>query len=111
MATHTKNYYHQLQKESEMGKKQMTFREALIAARPLIASYKVGFICYALARVTGHKRYCKRIERQLEGCASYGRWLCLKHYETWRCMDFRDFRDGRLQWIDYMIAQEEARGR
>ena len=94
-----------------MRKKQMTFREALIAARPLIASYKIAFICYALTHVTGHKRYCRRIERQLEGCASYGGRLYLKYHETWKRMDFRDFRDGRLQWIDYMIAQEEARGR
>ena len=94
-----------------MRKKQMTFREALIAARPLIASYKIAFICYALTHVTGHKRYCRRIERQLEGCASYGGWPDPKYPETRKRMDFRDFRNGRLQWIDYMIAQEEARGR
>ncbi len=94
-----------------MRKKQMTFREALIAARPLIASYKVAFICYALTHVTGHARFSDHIMSQLEGCDSYGGWLYLKHHETWKRMDFRDFRDGRLQWIDYMIAQEEARGR
>lgn len=94
-----------------MRKKQMTFREALIAARPLIASYAKPFICWALERVSGHARFSDHIMSQLEGCDSYDEWLYENHHETWRRMDFRDFRNGRLQWIDYMIAQEEARGR
>jgi hypothetical protein len=84
---------------------EMTFLEALRKIRPLIESGQERYICIALLN-TGSNKYIKRIERQLGGEYTYIGWLITFHPRVrWRMTD-DDFRQGRLQWIDYMIAQE-----
>lgn len=90
----------------------MTFVEALRLARPLIESGKERFICDALSTVVpsayGAAAHRDRIRRYLDGCINYEQWLYIHHYEIYSMMIHRHFRAGRLQWIDYMIAEGEA---
>lgn len=99
----------------------MTFAEALRAVRPMVESGEEVYICWALGAVYRDKggeelrRYQRKIERQLGMCSSYEHWLQDNHPEfyldlprTEHGKSWRDCRVGRLQWIDDMIAKEEA---
>lgn len=84
------------------------FGNALIKARSLIASEAKQYICHAL-QATGGKQYTKRIEKLLVPSFSYCGWLAFNHPEVYTRMTEQDFRQGRLQWMDYLIAQEKAK--
>ena len=87
----------------------MTFLEALREIRPLIESGDQRFICFALQSI-GADQYRGRIKTYLDGACSYGGWVQKYHPLVFREMKkIGAFRDGRLQWIDYMIQQEERR--
>ena len=92
----------------------MTFVEALRAVRPLIESRKHFYICDAFSgtcTASDARRFKGRIMRQLAPYASYQHWVCMNHPHIFYKMNrtFGNFRDGRLQWIDDMIAKEEAK--
>ena len=82
----------------------MTFLEALMAIRPLIASKEQEYICYALSRV-GASQYCGLIEGQLRGLQSYDGWLFIYHRDFYAERG-NDVTPGRLAWIDDMIKRE-----
>ena len=87
-----------------------TFKAALKRIRPLIESGRECFICTALFK-TGNGRFIHRITEQLTGlngsrCPTYDSWLYQYHRETYIKMTDADVVEGRLQWIDHMIAQE-----
>lgn len=86
----------------------MTFVDALKAARVLIADGSYTYICYALFKVSGGK-YAYRIMGQLDGCDTYISWMERFHPSIWNTMAYDDFRDGRLQWIDHLISEEEKK--
>lgn len=96
----------------------MTFVEALRGARVLIANGTQDYICNAIEFQEGihwseAKRYKNRIQAILDigiapydmGC-SYYQWLKRNHPRICRKMTPDNFRQGRLQWIDYLIAEE-----
>lgn len=89
---------------------EMTFLEALRKARPLIESGDQRFICFALSSV-GAGQYKVRLTNLLGSSYTYREWVENHHPLVHREMERipNAFRDGRLQWIDYMIAQEERR--
>jgi len=87
-----------------------TFKQALIKIRPLIKSGEASYICVALY-MTDNFKFDGRIHRQLvdamgNSCSSYEQWMYMTHRAVSRKMTARDYREGRLQWIDHMIAQE-----
>ena len=88
----------------------MTYLEALRKVRPLIESGDQRFICFALRRI-GADQYRGRIKTSLDSTCSYGAWVQKYHAAVFREMERIPcaFRQGRLQWIDYMIQQEERR--
>jgi hypothetical protein len=86
----------------------MTFLKALEKVRPLIADGSRRYICFALSQA-GYSKYRGRIQKQLGPHIIYERWLWHEYPETHSSMDREDFRAGRLQWIDYMIAQERKK--
>lgn len=108
--------------------KKPTFVEVLIKARRHIARGHINHICLAISHVCMREfpnlshtedmqlaaRYRARIEAQLDGCVTYAQWLVRKHprvhkrmMENWPVA----FREGRLQWIDDMIARERMKGK
>jgi hypothetical protein len=44
----------------------------------------------------------------LNGQSVYEHWLQLYHRNVFNRMDYKDIRQARLQWIDWMIAYWEA---
>ena len=89
-------------------KTQITFLQALRKARQLIKNKDHTYICNAL-NVVGGGKYANRVNSQLKGCNTYSEWLSVHHPIIYQVMSVQDFRQGRLQWIDYMIAQEKAK--
>jgi hypothetical protein len=89
----------------------MTFTEALRLARPLIESGEVRSICAAIGCIVpSYEAYMEhehKVLKLLDGSVTYEAWVHRRHPKTWRRMTASDFRDGRLQWIDYMIARED----
>lgn len=89
----------------------MTFLEALHMARPLIERGQVQYICTAMDTWLTEPELCNRVQDQLAPYSVYEDWVAANHPET--CRQMRKvpgaFREGRLQWIDYMIQQEESR--
>lgn len=58
------------------------------------------------------------IGRRLEGLITYGGWVCDYHPDTYYEMcrvsfrgDRRPFQEGRLQWLDSLIAEYEEKTR
>lgn len=93
----------------------MTFLEALKKVRPRIASTlevsritDSDFICDNLRHV-GAPEWRKTISDKIGNVFSYEAWLELNHeevYEQMRRIGQRAFQEGRLQWIDHMIKEE-----
>ena len=86
----------------------MTFKQALIKARVFIEKEKTAWICIALWDSSGHA-FTERIEQQLDGHLFYHAWVKANHPAIYAvmCRTPNAFRQGRLQWIDHMIAQED----
>ena len=82
-----------------------TFKAALKEVRPLIAGGRFRYICEALAYID-NDQFKGRIQALLGEYATYRTWLIHVHGEKYREISRPDERDGRLQWIDHMIAQE-----
>ena len=82
---------------------------ALRKARPLIEYGDRRHICNALVDVR-RGRFRSLIMRRLKGYGTYEVWLASKFPDVFDAMcDIPGaFQQGRLQWIDHMIAQEEA---
>ena len=91
-------------------KTKKTFLSALVAARRKIASGQCYYICWALTHVGG-AAYCWRIREMLGTCISYESWLLRHHPKTYKRMRKIPgaFREGRLQWIDDMIAKDKRK--
>ena len=86
------------------------FGQALIKARPLIEHYRDDYICFALNR-TGGRKFAKYIGELLNPHLSYYSWVYNNHPEIYTQMNATPdaFREGRLQWMDYMIEQERLK--
>lgn len=89
----------------------MTFLEALRKARQLIESGRERFVCLALVEIGAPTEYEQRLNAMLDPWATYDDWLQSNHPSTYSQMQKigpEAFRQGRLQWIDHMISQEES---
>jgi hypothetical protein len=57
------------------------------------------------------KRYSKIIEKQIPNKTSnlrtYERWVRDYHSAAYYNMTYKDFRQGRLQWIDHMLTRKD----
>lgn len=88
----------------------MTFLQALKKVRPLIEGGRYPYICWAF-EMLGAAEHRPRITAQLGRYVSYESWMFHHHpedHERMRTIGRTAFAQGRLAWIDHMIAQEEA---
>lgn len=93
--------------------------DILRAARKRIALYKRDHLCSAIndvrkGTVEQKTALLDWIEAMLQGALSYGAWLKANHPEMFTKMLHTkgSFRQGRLAWVDWMIAEcekEESR--
>lgn len=85
--------------------------KALIDARERIARRRATYICWALddGAIPGYKKAKKLIMKLLNGVTSYNEWLEIHHCREWQDMSYEEFRQGRLQWLDYLIKHERTR--
>jgi hypothetical protein len=85
----------------------LTFKQGLVFARSWLLSGDMTFICHAWPKDSPH---AARLYKQLEGHASYGKWLQSKHFTCFReaIKDRgRGLDLGRVAWIDWMLPQLE----
>lgn len=93
----------------------ITFKETLIKVRELIANDKERFICLAITEVLGayhDLNYRQRIIKQIDFHYTYDDWVDknfpeLQIYKLSRETFNERAKQGRLNWIDYMISQEQ----
>lgn len=75
-----------------------------------------SYICWAIDNVNDasyEQRFALKrwISKMLDGYSSYESWLCGKEYSSYANMLSKDIRNGRIQWLNWMIAyceKEEA---
>lgn len=93
----------------------ITFKETLIKVRELIANDKERFICRAITEVLGPDHslnYRQRIRKQIDFHRTYEDWVDKNFPELQIDKLSRETfneraKQGRLNWIDYMISQEQ----
>ena len=86
---------------------------AFKAARERIAAGVDDYICYALGDVEDWGEVpritCGRaqdlIMDRLDLCLSYESWVHENHCMTYPAMSHKEFREGRLQWLDSLIKE------
>lgn len=89
--------------------------------RERIASEECVFICHGLDRlllegritVDRHRGLEDEIERLLEGAHTYVGWVHKHHRKIWEeTSGNRDefARQGRLAWLDHLIAEAKSKG-
>lgn len=84
--------------------------EALRIARKKIFSGEEEYICYALpTKDVGGDIVRMYISLSMSGWQSYNAWLITFHWDFYQLHKY-DIRDGRLQWIDWMINEYEKIG-
>lgn len=97
----------------------MKSSEILSKAKTRIEVGSDGFICLALKSVRRHlsrndqkkaDQLIYWIARMLDGRRTYGDWLRENHKRVAIGMTLADARDGRLQWLDWMIKECEKQG-
>lgn len=99
----------------------MTLLQALRAIRPTVArqarghtSLSSSYLCDQLLRI-GAPEHRPHLVEQLSGCFGYPEWVAKFYPETYKRMcslesaTRRPFQEGRLQWLDHMISQEESK--
>lgn len=92
----------------------MTFVEALRAVRPKIEDGTYLYICTAIYHECPgayRMQHTQRVMDMLDGAGTYEAWVGKHRPRAFHKM-YRTpgaFRQGRLQWIDDMIAKEEAK--
>ena len=99
-------------KEIKMLTKSET-RQALAMlrqAREKIENENESFICHAITGENKHLVQCLRvwISEMLIPANAYGGWLCQYHPEVFVEMSLDDRREGRIQWLDWMINEVKA---
>jgi hypothetical protein len=87
--------------------------EVLRKAKEIIVSLKYSWICHAIDHATENEKQAKDLKRWIMKCLkdnlTYEGWLIDNHMKVYKTMSGDDFRQGRIQWLDWMIAQcEEA---
>lgn len=87
-----------------MTPRQKEYVRDLKIARGRIAR-RTPYICWALDGCKHELVLKKWIRAQLGGIHSYCAWLQFFHPDIYRRNE--DFKQGRLQWIDAMIAELE----
>lgn len=87
--------------------------EILRKAREMIASNRQTYICYAIWAVrlrnpsNQKQKLCDWVHVMLRGDATYSGWIYTHYPRKATKMDFVQYREGRLQWLDWMIAECE----
>ncbi len=69
-----------------------------------------GFICHAIdSRIFPERAEMGRayIHRLLNGYETYVGWLEAHHKDALKRMGDTELRQGRLQWLDHLIAEAE----
>lgn len=81
--------------------------EAFKIARERIADDSYHYICLALKyKSRAGKVAVKVIEERLgDNCCSYEGWMYRHHPELSLKMQPKDFKEGRLQWLDSLIEE------
>lgn len=105
-----------------MTRKQLKDSDILRKARRLIESFKVDHVCVAIGQAAGRRhrergnRLVAWVEKMLGGHLYYSWWLKSEHpdvhkqlWEMWQTNGRRGspWRAGRLNWLDWMIAECE----
>lgn len=93
----------------------ITFKETLIKVRELIANDKEEFICLAITKILDPDHdlnYRQRIMKQIDFHCTYNDWVDKNFPELQIDKLSRETfneraKQGRLNWIDYMISQEQ----
>lgn len=95
--------------------------EILKAAKRLIKVEYTSYICFAIksvhdATIRDRDRLRNRIMRDIHPYTSYSEWLirekpgfASKKRLGWYTFE-REFKLGRLAWLDHLIAEYEAKG-
>lgn len=93
--------------------------------RKLIENGDHKYICYAIEHLESMgkinwfvaRRLKNHVMNQLDGCTSYGSWMRVHHGQLFLAADKRGrrvfdakLREGRLAWIDHMIAKFKKQG-
>jgi hypothetical protein len=89
--------------------KKVTDANILQKAKMAISNNTEDCICFAIWRCgigtdIQKKNLRDWVSSQLGECALYTAWLMRKHYEQYVVMSKKDIKQGRLQWLDWMIA-------
>lgn len=88
----------------------MKISEVFREARKIIKSKRQIFICLAIedidAPLSDLNKAKKIINDRLAGHRTYSRWLYVHHPKFW---NFPSFRPGRIQWLDSLTAEFEAK--
>jgi hypothetical protein len=84
----------------------------LRAARGRIASKRNWHICHAIRDThCGSSKQKIRLRKwvmnMMDGSFTYEGWLNRHHTEVYQIMSEAHYRQGRLQWLDWMIAECE----
>lgn len=85
--------------------------EVLKKVKKQIENQRHIYICNALQDVAAPswQKYSLRrwVQYMLGRHHTYQDWLAASHRKVWRNMIFENYRQARLQWLDWMIAECE----